>query len=391
MAIRGYLDAVDPMQIRGWAYDPSRPDEVVVVRIMLDDQLIAEGSAVLFRDDLAKDGVGDGNRAFIFNLERSLTAAEISKISARARTADGSEALLPKAEAHDTIEPPTAALHRQIALLGACSDDSQQPVFILGAARSGTSAITQALLKLGIFEGHEEGHLLDLLAHFSVALNKFYELKYDEIAGDRDTAITRVPIEFMHEGLDRILIEAVRELFPTSRWIDKTPNSDMVHLATRFRKIWPRSRFIFMRRRFIENAASRSRKFPEHDFGRSAREWGNAMDGWLQIRSQLHGCAVEIDQKFLGEEPELVASRLRPFLSLSDTEEARFAQALRYDLPERTSASHRECHDIEEMGWDETERRCFSQYCERPMTAFGYSTTPSYYLSGFEADGFIYL
>jgi hypothetical protein len=391
MPIEGYLDAVDPIQIRGWAYDPSRPDEAVVVRIMLDDKLIAEGPAKLFRDDLEKDGIGDGSHAFIFNLERSLTAAEISKISARVRTADSSEALLPKAEADRTINPPTAAPQHQTVFLEACSDDGQRPVFILGAARSGTSAIAQALLKLGVFEGHEEGHLLDLLAHLSVVLDKFYDLKHDEIVGDRDTAISRVPIEFVREGLDRIVVRAVRELFPTSRWIDKTPNSDMVHLAPRFKKIWPHSRFIFMRRRFLENAASRSRKFPEHAFSRSAWEWGNAMDGWLQVRAQLHGSAVEIDQKFLGEEPELIASRLKPFLSLSDTEEARLAQALRYDLPERTSASGRESLDIEEMGWGETERSDFAQYCESAMTAFGYSTTASYYLSGFETDGFIYL
>ena len=390
MAIKGYLDAVDPMQVRGWAYDPAHPGEAVVVRIMLDDTPIAEGPAALFREDLMNHGIGDGNHAFIFNLERSLTEGEIGGISARARGVDSSETVLPKTEPDGAIAPSTAP-HRRIAPLGSCSDDRQQPVFILGAARSGTSAMAQALLKLGAFEGHEEGHLLDLIAHFLVVLDKFYALKYDEISGNRDTAITRVPKEFIREGLDRILIEAVHELFPSTRWIDKTPNSDMVNLAPHFKKIWPGSRFIFMRRRFLENAASRSRKFPDHAFSQSAWEWGNAMDGWLQVRSELHGCAVEIDQKFLAEEPEMVASRLKPFLSLSDSEEARLSQALRYDLPERTAISGRESPDIEQLGWGAQERNDFVQYCGRAMREFGYSTTASYYLPGFETEGFIYL
>jgi hypothetical protein len=333
MAIKGHLDAVEPMQIRGWAYDPARPGDAAVVRIVLDGEIIAEGPAILFRDDLAKDGIGDGNHAFIFNLERNLTAAEIDNISARVRAADGSETLLPRSVKTDGAIKTAAKPPRVIELLEPCSDASQQPVFILGAARSGTSALAQALLKLGIFEGHEEGHMLDLLAHFSVTLQRFYGLKYDEIAGGRNTAVARIPIEFMREGLDRIFIGAVQQLFPSSRWIDKTPNSDMVHLAPRFKKIWPRSRFIFMRRRFLENAASRSRKFPQLPFERSAKEWSQVMGAWLQVRPHLEGDAIEIDQMFLSEEPELVGERLTRFLSLTEAEGARLSQALRYDLP----------------------------------------------------------
>jgi hypothetical protein len=39
------------------------------------------------------------------------------------------------------------------------------------------------------------------------------------------------------------------------------------------------------------------------------------MDAWLGVRSQLSGVAVEIDQKFLSEEPEVVSKRLAQFLS----------------------------------------------------------------------------
>jgi hypothetical protein len=392
MTIRGCLDAVEPLQIRGWAFYPDDSDLPITVEIFLDERRITSTTANLHRQDLEQSGYGDGCHAFVVNLETRLDDAEIKRVSARALTPDGTFVPLPAATPDDSAaDPATSLSHGSVEFTVSHVDPVQQPVFILGAARSGTSAIAQALLKLGVFEGHQEGHMLDLLAHLAVATNKFYQLQHDEVVGNRDTTIARVPTEFFHDRLDGIFIDLGRRLFPRSRWVDKTPNSNMVNLAPRFKKIWPNSRFIFMRRRFLENAASRSRKFPEHEFARSAQEWGAAMDAWLRVRSQLHGCAVEIDQKFLAEEPELVASRLRPFLSLSETEEARLAQALRFDLPERTSTNGRESYDIEEMGWQETERGYFAQYCESSMTAFGYSTTPSYYLSGFETDGFIYL
>jgi hypothetical protein len=251
--------------------------------------------------------------------------------------------------------------------------------------------VAQALLKLGCFEGHEEGHMLDLLAHFAVTLEKFYDFNGDELSPERNTTIARVPLAFYQESLDATFIDLARRLFPTSRWIDKTPNSNMVYLAPRFKKIWPHSRFIFMRRRFLENAMSRSRKFPEHEFERAAKEWANSMGAWLGVRSQLSGVAVEIDQKFLSEEPEVVSKRLAQFLSLTKREETLLSQALRYDRPQRTSPTRTEVCDISQMGWGEVEHGYYDKYCGAIMQSFGYSKDTFYYLSNSSADGFVYV
>lgn len=396
MGIRGSLDAVERFQIRGWAFNPDSPADAVRVEILLDEKLLANVAAELYREDLERGGEGDGRHAFIVNMETPLAEADLPRITAKAIGADGTFLVLPKEPealgitdpARQPAPPPTKTIARIPVDTKYC-DQSQKPVFILGAARSGTSALAQAVLKLGIFEGHEEGHMLDLLAHLSVAVDKFYDLNNDEISQGRNTAIARVPWLFCQEALDSVFIGLGRRLYPTSRWIDKTPNSDMVHLAPRFKKIWPQSRFIFMRRRFLENAVSRSRKFPDHEFERAAREWGETMEAWLQVRSQLRGAAVEIDQKFLRNEPELVGQRLAEFLSLTDAEEALLSQALRYDQPERTSPLRKEGYDLSQMGWGDTEQGYFAQYCAKLMPAFGYSTDGSYYLPGFENNGFV--
>jgi hypothetical protein len=388
MPIEGFLDAVERLQIRGWAFDPSHPTEAVRVQLVLDDTPLAEGLAELYRADLEKSGIGNGYHAFVLNLDRELKPDEIERVRVRASSAGGDHITLQQATPdHSDVE--TAPLHQPIEFTSSYSDATQQPVFILGAARSGTSAVAQALLKLGCFEGHEEGHMLDLLAHFAVTLRKFYEFNGDELSPERNTTIARVPPNFYQESLDAVFIDLAHRLFPTSRWIDKTPNSDMVYLAPLFKKIWPHSRFIFMRRRFLENAMSRSRKFPEHEFERAAKEWAAAMGAWMGVRSQLGGIAVEIDQKFLNEEPEVVSKRLAQFLSLTKREETLLSQALRYDHPQRTSPTTKEVCDISQMDWGEVEHDYFDKYCSRIMEEFGYSKDSSYYLSGSAADGFV--
>jgi len=390
MAITGFLDAVERLQARGWAFDPSHPTEAVRVQLLLDDTPLAEGLAELYRADLEKSGVGNGSHAFVLNFDRELTPDEIERVHARASPAGGDHVTLPQATP-DHADVETAPPRQQIECTNSYSDATQRPVFILGAARSGTSAVAQALLKLDSFEGHEEGHMLDLLAHFAVTLRKFYVFNGDEQSPERNTTIARVPPSFYQESLDAIFIDLARRLFPSSRWIDKTPNSDMVYLAPRFKKIWPHSRFIFMRRRFLENAMSRSRKFPEHEFERAAKEWSAAMGAWAEVRSQLGGVAVEIDQKFLSEEPEVVSKRLAQFLSLTKREETLLSQALRYDHPQRTSPTRKEVCDISQMGWDEVEHNYFEKHCAEIMQTFGYSKNSSYYLSGSTADGFVYV
>jgi sulfotransferase family protein len=126
-------------------------------------------------------------------------------------------------------------------------------VFILGAARSGTSAIAHALLAAADYEGNEEGHLFDMLAPLELAGRRFNASKADERLAGRNTTVARVPRVFIDEALNSIVVTAARLLFPTGRWLDKTPSTNMVFLAPRFRRIWPNARFVFMKRRAVEN------------------------------------------------------------------------------------------------------------------------------------------
>jgi hypothetical protein len=209
MTLKGYVEAVEPFQVRGWVYDMAAPHRAVTVELLLRDQIITSIAASLYREDLERGGVGSGDHAFIFNLDQKLLPADMPLVSVRAVRADGSFETLRMLEMVTPVQPEEKPL---LAFAGLTVDTTQSPVFVLGAARSGTSAVAQALLKLNRFTGHQEGHLLDLLAHFSVALDRFYVEKSDERLPGRDTTVALVPQKYFQSALDGMFIDAIRKL-----------------------------------------------------------------------------------------------------------------------------------------------------------------------------------
>lgn len=387
MTIHGFVDAVEPFQIRGWVHDKADPHRSVTVEILVHAEIIGRVDASLYRKDLEQSGIGSGDHAFIFNFDKRLEPADLRHVTARAYRRDGSfEALM--AAVPTGVEVPVV-VNPTLRFDGISADPNQHPVFVLGAARSGTSAVAQALLKLNRFSGHQEGHLLDLMAHFSVALNKFYIEKTDECAPGKDTTVSLVPKEFFQGKLSEIFIDLIRRVFPSGNWIDKTPNSNMIYLAPRFLEIWPNSRFIFMKRRFLENVASRNVKFPGQGLEHHSGEWSRVMTAWLGVRDKLKGAAIEIDQRFLNESPDKAAGAIKTLLGLTDVEATRLHQAFLYDHPERTSDKRSVDLDIGKMGWQAEQMECYQQTCAEVMASFGYSTDARYFLPGAKANGLV--
>ena len=60
----GYVEAATPARVLGWAWAPRNPADPVRVELRLGDVVIAEAAADLPREDLARNGVGDGRHAF---------------------------------------------------------------------------------------------------------------------------------------------------------------------------------------------------------------------------------------------------------------------------------------------------------------------------------------
>jgi hypothetical protein len=200
--------------------------------------------------------------------------------------------------------------------------------------------------------------------------------------------IEHVPMEFMQQGLNHIFVQVIRQLFGTGYWLDKTPNSDSIYLAPRFLEIWLNARFIFMRRRALENIASRARKFPQYNFAKNCHEWHDSMRAWLNVRDRLRGAAIEVDQLYLGLYPDLAAERVSSFLGLDEVETRLLAQVFAHDRPQRTAATLDEVLDLASLGWHESWIAEFDRVCRPLMDEYGYTTDTTYHRDGIAGGGF---
>ena len=68
----GFQDVTNCQYVFGWAWDKSRPDEVVNVAVYDGDQLLAVIPAYQFREDLLHDHIGSGDHGFIYFFPRAL-------------------------------------------------------------------------------------------------------------------------------------------------------------------------------------------------------------------------------------------------------------------------------------------------------------------------------
>lgn len=79
----GYQDVTNCLYVAGWAWDKSRPDEVVNVAVYDGDNLLAVIPAYRFRQDLLDDHIGNGDHGFIYFFPRALQDGREHQIHVR--------------------------------------------------------------------------------------------------------------------------------------------------------------------------------------------------------------------------------------------------------------------------------------------------------------------
>ena len=363
MSIVGFIEAVTLNQIRGWAYDPSRPSAHLDIVICVGDVPFASGRADIERQDLQAARIGAGDHGFVINLVPQISLDALGKLDVFA-ISGALRNSLPRVPSEMASNADRVSDNRL-----PIADELQFPVFILGAARSGTSAIALGLLDGGRYEGFGEGHLLPL-AHELLSIVDNY---YHRNAGDgSDTVMRNVPVQAFQNLIRRSFVQMTQSLFPTGYWVDKTPTVEMVRASPLMREIWPNARFIFMKRRVIENVISRQRKFPLNGVEMHYSDWIAVMSAWLEVRDKLIGVSLEVEQRDLASDPEGTAARIGQFLCLPSDAAMRLARYLSTNRPEQTAKTFGAIHTIDHLGLTEQEARWMTTACDPMMTAFGY-------------------
>jgi hypothetical protein len=371
MAVSGFVEYVGTDQVVGWAYDSSSPSARLEITVRIGNEFYASGFADIERQDLLTAGIGDGKHGFAIDVREAHFSTE---------QAAGLEVhAISGVEVVEISRVHAAALVTELRSEAGMptSDPTQFPLFILGPARSGTSAITLALLESGGYIGAGEGHLMPLAHNFL----SFVDEHYRRAGRERSTALSRVSSDAFQKLIRRAFVRLASDLFPSSHWLDKTPTVEMVRAAVLMRELWPNARFIFMKRRVIENVLSRRRKFPGETTESHYRDWAAVMSAWLAVREELGSAALEIEHRGLVIAPDEVADSIAAFLELTQTAAMSLASHLRSSRPEQTDENFGAIYSLDHLGLDSQQAQRLVTVCDPVMSAFGYGYGDEYYIA----------
>lgn len=247
------------------------------------------------------------------------------------------------------------------------------PVFIVGSPRSGTTILANTLRQAGYF-GFNEGHFLSLLTPLKEVIDRQF---IESDAHDSNQLLSNVDREGLTLEIFRVLQMVQVRHNPHEPWFDKTPDAAMIRATPFIAQLWPGARFIFAKRRAIENIASRLRKFPETSFDNHCRYWNETMAVWREVRGTLN--ALEVDQYDIGHTPDATAARLGTFLGLTQERIAAMDAEMATARPQSTDAdSTLRVLSLSSCGWSDVQIRVFKYLCGREMQCYGYTFDESY-------------
>lgn len=167
----GYVEAATPARVLGWAWAPGSPADAVRVELRLGDAVVAEAAADMPREDLVRNGVGDGRHAFDLPVPET-HRARAAELTVHARLSGGEAVKLAMpapphgvGERLDRLQAATDAMinsqrmiHRnlQAALLGRGEEDGNSE----HAARQ--AALAGQLVALEVFMTRLDDRLASL-------------------------------------------------------------------------------------------------------------------------------------------------------------------------------------------------------------------------------------
>ncbi len=257
--------------------------------------------------------------------------------------------------------------------------DSEFPIFIIGSPRSGTSILALAIRSAMKIPFYAEGHFLPVLNHVVSAIDNYYESKSGSIKVKR-RAISHIKRDKLINEIQNLFYTIYNSLYQSNIWLDKTPGIEMIDSVPIIAKTWPNAKFIFAKRRGIENINSRMRKFPNKPFESHCKLWSACMKSWLEVRNSVVNSSIEIEQRDIENNPKMVSKRICDFLNIGEESVELIYDIFTSKRPESTSASRSVDIELNNTGWTTEQIKIYKNYCNDISKKFGYSETVDYYL-----------
>lgn len=176
-AVAGYVEAATTTAVMGWAWTPGQP-EPLVVELRLGAEVVAEAVADGPRDDLARNGIGEGRHAFTLPVPEALRP-RLTELRVIALTPDGAaiplgspplapdvgERLAQLARGMDLVVGSQRVLHRnvQAALLARADAVPQDGPASAAGLAANQAALGESIMTLELFVTRLEAGLAGLV------------------------------------------------------------------------------------------------------------------------------------------------------------------------------------------------------------------------------------
>jgi len=268
-------------------------------------------------------------------------------------------------------------------------EDVQLPLFIVGSARSGTSIVAAAFLFGLDIPGFREGHFFSQLDDIHRAIARHYESRAAIRGRKGHVTLADIPRERIWEEI----LQDFKALHDEKMggkilWYDKTPDFKMIRSIPFVREIYREARFVFMKRRGIENVVSRLKKFPNISFRKQCELWSLSMSSWAEVRTTLpQGAWIEIEQRDVALDPAGTASLLTAFLQLPAYQREVLADYFRDNRPQHLGGDETSTQSLDSVGWGDERRSTFRDACGEMMHLYGYSLDGNYSLTERQKKG----
>lgn len=256
-----------------------------------------------------------------------------------------------------------------------------EPIFIVGSARSGTSAMVLALRNSAQIPGYNEGHYLSVM-HKMIKICTEHILERKQNNKRPEVMLSHVRTDEFTSDIMAMMKSRMESYFPNQKvWMDKTPDALMLRAIPYLILMWPKARFIFCKRRAIENIVSRLRKFKHLTFERNCEHWSTSMSLWLEVKGCIpENQRIEVDQYEMGMHPVETAESISKLLGLSEGQKKRIGDFFGGERVEFTGADEKSLKGLHELGWSGEQIEIYNRICAPMNKEYGYSEDSSYYL-----------
>jgi len=286
---------------------------------------------------------------------------------------------------HDPSGPQSPARYPMNRL---AQFSEQRPIFVVGATRSGTTALGNALRSAPRMFGWLEGHLFPKLLWMLRAALRTWEKVLEADGNKRNDEMAFCHFD-VYDMLNR-MVRSVNDLYTmnagkngAARWIDKTPNPGMIETVPLLRHLYPQAKFLFMHRDPIRRTLSRMSPRLQNQYPlcleRVIFEWVFIMCGWRLMREYLGaGSFREISQPDLSLNTAHVVDELAGFLELSGEQADSVRRFLTTQRPQATGISRDDTQVyLEDVSWTLAIKEWILDFVEPVAQEWGYCLTRS--------------